>query len=62
MNRIVLKKQVRIKKIRAYLEVVKKAGEEIEKEKVISWLIIEECISRKLAKEEIEAVMSYDAK
>ena len=60
MNQIILRKRERINKIRKFLEALKKEGAEIDKEKIISWLICEECISKAKAKEEVEAVLNYD--
>ena len=60
MNQIIQRKIARINKIRKFLELLKERKEEIDKEKIISWLICEECISKAKAKEEVEAVLIYD--
>ena len=55
-----LKKQKRIQQIIAAFKEAKVKGKEIDKEKLISLLIVEYGISKKVAVEEINAVALYD--
>lgn len=41
------------------IEAIKETGQEIDKEKVISMLIVEEGVSRRTAIEEVDAVINY---
>ena len=59
-NAIIERKRQRLSKIRAFVEAVKEKGEEIVKSKVIAWLIVQEGISKKLATEEVEAIIEYN--
>ena len=55
-------KKNRIKKIAEIVRLATAAGKEIDKDRLISLMIVEHGISKKTALEEIEAVMLYDFK
>ena len=59
MNQIILRKIERIKKIRNTINSAKSQDKKIDKKKLISCLIVEDAISYKTAKEEVEAVLHY---
>jgi len=59
MNQRENRKKARITKLRMAIEAIKETGQEIDKEKVISMLIVEEGVSRRTAIEEVDAVINY---
>lgn len=60
MNIREIKKERRINRIRAFYKNAKEEKKNIDLEKLISILIIEENISRRTATEEINAVKNYE--
>ncbi len=60
MNQIIIRKRERILKIRNTIKALEQKGIELNKEKLINILIVEDGISKKTAKEEVDAVMDYD--
>jgi len=53
-------KRERLQKLTTILAKAKEEKKDIDKNKLISKMIVEHCISRKTAIEEIDAVMEYD--
>ena len=54
------RKRMRLQKLTKIIQDTRKAGKIIDKNKLISTMIVEHAVSRKTAVEEIDAVMSYD--
>jgi len=55
-----IQKRSRLQKLTVIITKAKKLGEEIDKPKLISKMIVEHAITKRTAMEEVEAVLSYD--